>query len=72
MKDVYIKKLYGDLYKYCDNIIDNALAIEEIPNGFTKEQIKTRKFRNMKPYPAPMINNPNYLDPEDNQTREVG
>ena len=21
MKDVYIKKLYGDLYKYCDNII---------------------------------------------------
>jgi hypothetical protein len=22
MKDVYIKKLYGDLYKYCDAIID--------------------------------------------------
>ena len=66
MKDVYIKKLYGDLYKYCDNIIDNALAIEEIPNGFTKEQVKKRKFRNMKPYPAPLIKNPNYLDPEDN------
>ena len=44
MKDVYIKKLYGDLYKYCNNIIDNALAIEEIPNGFTKEQVKTRKI----------------------------
>ena len=33
MKDVYIKKLYGDLYKYCDGIIDNALAIEELPRG---------------------------------------
>ena len=40
MKDVYIKKLYGDLYKYCDAIIENALAIEEIPEGFTKEQIR--------------------------------
>ena len=45
MKDVYIKKLYGDLYQYCDSIIENALAIEEIPNGFTKDQIKQRKFR---------------------------
>ena len=62
MKSVYIKKLYGDLYKYCDGIIENALAIEEIPEGFTKEQIKTRKFRNMQPYPPPMIPNPNYLD----------
>ena len=50
MKDVYIKKLYGDLYKYCDGIIENALAIEELPKGFTKEQIKNRKFRNMIPY----------------------
>ena len=62
MKSVYIKKLYGDLYKYCDGIIENALAIEEIPEGFTKEQIKTRKFRNMQPYPPPMIPNPNHLD----------
>ena len=62
MKSVYIKKLYGDLYKYCDGIIENALAIEEIPEGFTKEQIKTRKFRNMQPYPPPMIPNPNFLD----------
>ena len=44
MKDVYIKKLYGDLYKYCDAIIENALAIEEIPTGFTRTQIKDRKF----------------------------
>ncbi len=27
MKDVYINKLYGDLYKYCDGIIENALSI---------------------------------------------
>ena len=33
MKSVYIKKLYGDLYKYCDGIIENALAIEDIPNN---------------------------------------
>ena len=66
MKDVYIKKLYGDLYKYCNGIIDNALAIEDIPKGFTKETMKTRKFRNMKPFPAPLINNPNYLDVDGN------
>ena len=66
MKSVYIKKLYGDLYKYCDGIIENALAIEEIPNGFTKESMKLRKFRNMKPYPAPKIQNSNYLDMEGN------
>lgn len=62
MKDVYIKKLYGDLYKYCDAIIENVLAIEEIPEGFTVEQIKTRKFRNMQPYPPNNIPNPKYLD----------
>ena len=66
MKDVYIKKLYGDLYKYCDSIIENALAIEELPNGFTREQIKNRKFRNMHPYPPNLINNPKYLDAEGN------
>jgi hypothetical protein len=62
MKDVYIKKLYGDLYKYCNSIIDNALAIEEIPKGFTKKDIKNRKFRNMLPYPPPKIPNPNAKD----------
>lgn len=66
MKDVYIKKLYGDLYKYCDSIVESALNIEELPQGFTKEQIRRRKFRNMPPYPAPMIDNPKYLDPEGN------
>ncbi len=58
MKDVYIKKLYGDLYKYCDGIIENALAIEEIPQGMTKAQVKVRKFRNMPAYPPPLIANP--------------
>ena len=66
MKDVYIKKLYGDLYQYCDSIIENALAIEEIPNGFTKDQIKQRKFRNMIPYPPPMVANPAAIDADGN------
>ena len=66
MKDVYIKKLYGDLYQYCDSIIEDALAIEDIPNGFTREQIKTRKFRNMVPYPPPLVPNPKATDLEGN------
>ncbi len=66
MKDVYIKKLYGDLYKYCDSIVESALNIEELPKGFTKEQIRRRKFRNMPPYPAPMIDNPKHLDADGN------
>ena len=66
MKTVYIKKLYGDLYKYCDGIIENALAIEDIPQGSTKEKVKERKFRNMNPYPPPMITNPKYLDVDGN------
>ena len=66
MKNVYIKKLYGDLYQYCDDIIESALAIEEIPANSTKETVKVRKFRNMVPYPAPLIDNPNYLDNDGN------
>jgi hypothetical protein len=66
MKDVYIKKLYGDLYKYCDGIIEDALAIEDIPTGYTKEQIKERKFRNMVPYPPPKIPNPKATDIDGN------
>ena len=66
MKDVYIKKLYGDLYKYCDSIIEDALAIEDIPAGYTKEQIKERKFRNMVPYPPPKVPNPKATDIDGN------
>ena len=66
MKEVYINKLYGDLYKYCDGIIEGALAIEEIPANTNREQVKSRKFRNMKPYPPPMISNPKALDADGN------
>ena len=62
MKDVYIKKLYGDLYKYCDGIIESALAIEEFPGDVTRQQVKDRKFRNMNPYPPPMVKNPKAKD----------
>ena len=66
MKAVYIKKLYGDLHQYCDSIIEDALSIEDIPKNFTREQIKQRKFRNMRPYPPPTIDNPAYLDVDGN------
>ena len=62
MKGVYIKKLYGDLYKYCDGIIESALAIEEIPSGSSREQVKERKFRNMVAYPPNMVSNPAAFD----------
>ena len=66
MKDVYIKKLYGDLYKYCDSIIEDALAIEDIPAGMTRQQVKDRKFRNMVQFPPPKIPNPRAIDAEGN------
>ena len=66
MKDVYIKKLYGDLYKYCDGIIESALSIEEIPPNYTRQDVKDRKFRNMIAYPPPMVENPKALDMEGN------
>ena len=66
MKGVYIKKLYGDLYKYCDGIIENALSIEDLPENMSKEKMKERKFRNMHPYPPPLVNNPKHLDADGN------
>lgn len=66
MKDVYIKKLYGDLYQYCDSIIESALSIEDIPNGYTREQIKTRKFRSMTAYPPSLVKNPKATDTNGN------
>lgn len=71
MKDVYIKKLYGDMYKYCDGIIESALAIEELPVGASREKVKERKFRNMTPYPPPMISNPKATDFEGNPVEGV-
>ncbi len=66
MKDVYIKKLYGDLYKYCNSIIEDALAIEDIPAGMTRQQVKDRKFRNMVQFPPPLIPNPRAIDADGN------
>nr|QFG74772.1 MAG: hypothetical protein [Megaviridae environmental sample] len=71
MKDVYIKKLYGDLYKYCDSIIESALAIEEIPTNSTRDKVKERKFRNMTPYPPNMVPNPSATDSEGNEISDV-
>ncbi len=71
MKDVYIKKLYGDLYKYCDSIIESALSIEELPENSTLEKVKERKFRNMTPYPPKMIPNPSAVDADGNEVADV-
>lgn len=66
MKEVYIRKLYGDLYVFCSNIIDSALAIEELPPGMTVDAVRRRKFRDAVPYPPPMIPNPQATDAEGN------
>jgi len=70
MKDVYIKKLYGDLYKYCNNIIESALSIEEIPADSSRDVIKKRKFRNMTAYPPPMVPNSKAKDAEGNPVED--
>ena len=46
----------------CDSIIENALAIEDIPVNSTREEVKERKFRNMTPYPPAMVSNPDAKD----------
>lgn len=64
MKDVYIKKLYGDLYSFCGAIIDNAMAIEGIPKGSTDAAVRERKFQGAVPYPAPLVPNPAATGPD--------
>ena len=71
MKKVYIRKLYGDLYKYCDSIIENALAIEELSPGTTKEQAKTQKFRSMTPYPPPFVPNPSWTEGDETTPQTI-
>ena len=44
MKRVYLSKLYNDLYKYCDGIIDSAIAIEDNPMDKEDSEIKLGKF----------------------------
>lgn len=67
MKQVYIEKLYGDVYKYLESIIDSALAIEDIPKDSTRDSIKKRKFRGVNPFPAPKVSNPHAYDIENNR-----
>ena len=67
MKQVYIEKLYGDVYKYLESIIDSALAIEDIPKDSTRDSVKKRKFRGVNPFPAPKISNPHAYDIENNR-----
>ena len=51
MKKVYLRKLYGDLYQYCSDIVENALSIEDLPPNTTRDEAKKRKFAGCKPYP---------------------
>lgn len=67
MKQVYIEKLYGDVYKYLESIIDSALAIEDVPKDSTRDSIKKRKFRGVNPFPAPKVSNPHAYDIENNR-----
>jgi len=66
MKEVYTKKLYGDLYSFCSEIISSAMAIETIPSGGTVESVRERKFQGATPYPPPLIPNPAAKDAEGN------
>lgn len=67
MKQVYIEKLYGDVFKYLESIIESALSIEDIPKDTTKENVRKRKFRGVTPYPPPMIPNPHAYDVDNNK-----
>jgi len=69
MKDVCIKKLYGDLYKYCCAIIDVALTIEVLPDNTILEDIKQTKLKGVKPYPPPNTNS-NGLHDQTNELEE--
>lgn len=65
MKEVYTKKLYGNLYEYCSGVADLALTIEEVPAGQTREGLRKHKLRNLAPYPPPMVPNPRASISED-------
>lgn len=67
MKQVYIEKLYGDVFKYLESIIESALSIEDIPKDTTAENVRKRKFRGVTPYPPPMIPNPHAYDVDNNK-----
>ena len=49
-KDTYLKKIYKDLYKYTEGIIDKCVEIENNPMDLTDEDMKTNKFSGARPY----------------------
>lgn len=71
MRTVYTKKLYGDLYLFCSEVIDAAMAIEGIPSGFTNSQVRERKFAGSTPYPPKLVENPDAKDAEGNPKEGV-
>ena len=49
-KDTYLKKIYKDLYKYTEGIIDKCIEIENNPMDLEDEDIKINKFSGARPY----------------------
>lgn len=49
-KDTYLKKIYKDLYKYTEGIIDKCIEIENNPMDLPDEDVKANKFSGARPY----------------------
>ena len=49
-KDTYLKKIYKDLYKYTEGIIDKCIEIENNPMDLSDSEIKTNKFSGAREY----------------------
>ena len=49
-KDTYLKKIYKDLYKYTEGIIDKCIEIENNPMDLDDEDVKANKFSGARPY----------------------
>ena len=47
-KATYLKKIYQDLFKYTNGIIEKAIEIEDNPLSEEEEDIKRKKFGNVK------------------------
>lgn len=49
-KDTYLKKIYKDMYKYTNGIIDKCIEIENNPMDMGKDEIKNNKFSGAREY----------------------
>lgn len=49
-KDTYLKKIYKDLYKYTEGIIDKCIEIENNPMDLDDEDVKANKFSGARLY----------------------